>query len=271
MEDKKRNARIARATEIFTYCMESNDPKLDEVIWLKTLPLSNPRANQVRNYSEAISVRKAILATLFEFPECINIDNRTINDEGVEYYEGKSEFVASVECTAEQQQEIVKLKERLEEVASQLGDSVTSGEKGNITLYVNLWLDIGDIDFDNIVEWLNSYCARNVDRVGTRSTEYIYVNVTREALTRAGIEANDFRWRKLVNEKDRIGSRDIVEAVEIKEVPEAISKRTAIQEKLTGIKKYFEDKSIERFQRRMGRISAREAERDERARWDFRM
>ena len=92
MEDKKRNARIARATEIFTYCMESTDPKLDEVIWLKTLPLSNPRANQVRNYSEPITVRAAILATLFDFPECINVDNRTVTDDGIDYYEGKSKW-----------------------------------------------------------------------------------------------------------------------------------------------------------------------------------
>lgn len=271
MDDKKREGRIARAKEIFTYCMESDNPRLDEVIWIKTLPLSNPRANRVHNYSEPITVRKAILATLFEFPERINIDTRTVSDDGIEYYEGKSKFIAPSNCSVEQQQEIESLRKKLTEVTSQLGDTIATGQKGNVTLNVNLWLEIENINFDNIIEWLNSYCARNVDRVGTRETEHVYVNVTKEALQRAGIELNDFRWRKLVNENDRIGSRDIVEAVEIGEIPKATKGKKSLKEIFAEIGKYFEEKSLERFQRRMGRKMAREAERDESARWDFRM
>ncbi len=271
MDDKKREERIARAKEIFTYCMESDAPRLDEVIWIKTLPLSNPRANQVHNYSEPITVRKAILATLFEFPERINIDTRTVSDDGVEYYEGKSKFVAPNDCSVEQQREIESLRKKLTEVTSQLGDTAVTGQKGNVALNVNLWLEIEDINFDNIVEWLNSYCARNIDRVGTRQTELIYAPVSKEALERAGIEIEDFRWRKVVDEKDRIGSRDIVEAVEMKEIPSAIAGKLTLKDRLAELRKYLQDKSMERYQRRMGRRMAREAERDERARWDFRM
>ena len=271
MNDKKREARLARAKEIFTYCRESNDSRLDEVIWIKTLPLSNPRANQVHNYSEPITVRKAILATLFEFPERINVDTRTINDDGVEYYEGKSKFIAPSDCSVEQQQEIEGLRKKITEVTSQLGDTVVTGPKGNVTLNVNLWLNIDDINFDNIVEWLNSYCARNVERVGTRETEFMYATVSKEALQRAGIEIESFRWRKVVDEKDRIGSRDVVEAVEIHEIPKSIERKVSLKDIFEGIRKYFEEKSLERFQRRMARRDLRDAIRDENNRLDFRM
>lgn len=271
---EKALARIERAKEIFTFCMESDDPRLDEVIWIKTLPLSNPRANQVHNYSEPITVRKAVLATLFEFPNRINVDNRTIDDDGVRYYEGKSKFIAPSDCSAEQQQEIVETKKRLEEVVSQLGDGVTSGQKGNVSINVNLWLEIEDIDLDNIVEWLNSYCARNVDRVGTRETELVSVSTTREFLDRAGIEISDLRFRRSPDREKKettITSRDIVEAVEVKEIPESINGKKSLKDIFAEIGKYFEEKSLERFQRRMGRRSERDARREEAAKWDFRM
>ena len=268
MDDKKREERIARAQEIFTYCMESDDPRLDEIVWIEPLPLRNSTATRVHAFSEPFSVRKAILATLFDFPECINEDTRIVHEKGIDYYEGKSKFITPLDCTEEQQTQIEEVRRNLEVVSRQLGDSVISGQKGNVALKVNLWLDIEDINFDNIVEWLNFYCGKNTYSIGNRLTELVYVPVSKEALQRAGIEISDFRWRKIVDENDRIGSRDIVEAVEIREIPESIKTKTTLKDIIKRIDEFFYNKKIERDQIRFGKMTAKRNAMLERDRWD---
>ena len=271
MDDKKREVAISRAKEIFTYCMESDDPRLDEVVWIETLPLRYSMAQKLHQLSEPYTVRKAILATLFDFPDCINADYTIRDDYGIEYYEGKSQFISFTDCTDKQQEQMQTFKSTLKDLSDQMGDSIVTGQKGNVTFKVNLWLDIDDINFDNITEWLNFYCKKNVYTPGMRLTELICAPVSKEALSRAGIEISDFRWRKIVDENDRIGSRDVVEAVQMKEIPENVSNNFSFGDVFQRINNFFYQKRRERNQEKYGRKFEKRQAMLERDRWDHRI
>lgn len=242
IDEKQRKEEFAvKAKEIIEYCLRSDDPRLDQMVWVQTQKPEYARAECPNRISEPYSVRKAVLATLFDFPDKMNVNTRTVSEDGVVYYEAKNKFYSLEECSPEQQAKMNEEQARLAEVAEVLIGGTDSGTKGKTSISLNLFVEPEFPDLDNIIEWLTNYSARNADN-GTRRTTFQEISITKEELARLGIEPEKVFWRETVSkEKDvTISPRDIAEAARTDKTKSSVISRVG---------KFLEDLERKRLSR----------------------
>lgn len=255
-EKQKKEEFAAKAKEIIEYCLRSDDPRLDQMVWVQTQKPEYVRAECPNRISEPYSVRKAVLATLFDFPNKMNVDTRTVSEDGIVYYEAKNKFYSLDECSPEQQSQMQEEQARLAEAAEALINGTNSGTNGKTSISLNLFLEPEFPDLDNIIEWLSNYSAKNVDN-GNRRTTFQEISITKEELARLGIEPEKVFWRETVSRaKDvTISPRDIAEAARVDKTKTSVISRVG---------KFFEE--LER--KRLSRMTDKRNQQLEEDRWN---